>query len=378
MSERVPPSLSGQLAGHCGVEDPSAASGSGSSVCRNLGIVVNWEKSDLQLSTRVQYLGTLIDTSLEAFPPGACLARFREVVTSFLILPSSPAHMWRQLLGHMASLERFLPRSHLRMCPLQWCLKDHWSAMVDDPAVQIPLSQEWLQDDRWVFGVPLQVPPLPLLLHTNTSLLSWGAHLLDLMALRVWSQKESSLHINVLEMKAVVLALASFLPQLSGQSVILMSYNATGVAYLPESRRHSVSCPMSHGSQGSALNQAPFSFPDGQVYPRKEKCSGAPAQWSRPGSSHGMVPSSERVRGDLRGVRSSPSQPFCHSHQCQASTLYLFGSRPNGLEAPLGSSVYLCLPTVCSAQAGLVESASLDRALVGSGGAVVSAERVVH
>ena len=54
----------------------------------------------------------------------------------------------------------------------------------------------------------------------------------------------------------------------------------------PESRRHSVSCPMSHGSQGSALDQAPFSFPDGQVYPGKEKCSGAPAQWSRPGSSH--------------------------------------------------------------------------------------------
>ena len=37
MSERVPPSLSGQLAGHCGVEDPSAASGSGSSVVQGPG-----------------------------------------------------------------------------------------------------------------------------------------------------------------------------------------------------------------------------------------------------------------------------------------------------------------------------------------------------
>ena len=83
-----------------------------------------------------------------------------------------------------------------------------------------------------MFGVPLHVPPLPLLLHTDASLLGWGTHLLDLTASggAVWSQEESSLHINVLEMKAVVLALAAFLPQLSGQSVVLMSDNATVVA----------------------------------------------------------------------------------------------------------------------------------------------------
>ena len=52
------------------------------------------------------------------------------------------------------------------------------------------------------------------------------------MAVGVWSHEESSLHINVLEMKAVVLALASFLPQLSDQSVVLMRDKATVVAYL--------------------------------------------------------------------------------------------------------------------------------------------------
>ena len=46
--------------------------------------------------------------------------------------------------------------------------------------------------------------------------------------------------------------------------------------------------------------------------------------------------------------------------------------------APLGPSVCLCLPAVCSAQAGLVESASFDRALVGSGGTVVATVRVVR
>ena len=46
---------------------------------------------------------------------------------------------------------------------------------------------------------------------------------------------------------------------------------------------------------------------------------------------------------------------------------------------PLGPSVSLCLPSVCSAaQAGVVESSSFDHALVSSGGAVVVPERVVH
>ena len=79
-------------------------------LCEVLGIVINWEKSDLQPSTRVRYLGMLIGTSLESvFLSQARLAHFREVATSFIRLPSSPAHTWQQVLGHMASLECFLP-----------------------------------------------------------------------------------------------------------------------------------------------------------------------------------------------------------------------------------------------------------------------------
>ena len=124
--------------------------------------------------------------------------------------------------------------------------------MVDDLAVQIPLSPEcaeavrlWLQEDKWVFVVPLQVPPLSLLLHTDASL-GWGAHLLDLTASEVWSQEESSLHISVLGMKAVVLALAAFLPELLGQCVVLMSDNAMVVAYL-RNQGGTVSRVLSHG-----------------------------------------------------------------------------------------------------------------------------------
>ena len=44
------------------------------------------------------------------------------------------------------------------------------------------------------------------------------------------------LHINALEMKAVILALNAFVDRLAGESVILVIDNATVVAYLREQR----------------------------------------------------------------------------------------------------------------------------------------------
>ena len=81
-------------------------------------------------------------------------------------------------------------RGCTRMRPLQWHLNDR-SPMVGDQAVQIPQMQGciemvrwWLQEDRWLSGVPIQVPPPSLLLYTNALLSGWGLHLLDLTASR--------------------------------------------------------------------------------------------------------------------------------------------------------------------------------------------------
>ena len=108
------------------------------------------------------------------------------------------------------------------MRPLQWQMKDHWSPVDGDPASPIHLSQDcveavrwWLQEDRWTLGVPLHVLPPSMSLYTDTYLSGWEAHLLDLTASGVWSEEESQEHINVLKIRAVELALASFL-QLAG------------------------------------------------------------------------------------------------------------------------------------------------------------------
>ena len=185
-------------------------------------------------------------------------------------------------------------------------------------------------------------------------------------------------------MKAVVLPLAVFLPHLSGESVILMSDNTTGVAYLLWNRGGTVSrilCCMvaevvlwiRHHSVSLTARNIPEKKKKNSADQLSHSNQVLPMEWS-------LLP---RVFQDICKVFGHPHlKSLWHPLQCQAPALLLTSSGPDGLEAecvpaPLGPSVYLCLPAVCSAQAGLAESASFDRALVGSGDPIVATERVV-
>ena len=176
-------------------------------------------KSDLQPSTHVQPLGMLIDTSLEkVFLLEASLADFWGAATSFLLIPSPcSSSCWAtRLRWSVFSLEV----AHGCICcsgnsrttgPSQWttlpfrslCCQSAWRHMLLAPGGQMGVrcpspgfSSIPVAAYRLVF-VGLGSPPVR----------SDG--------FGVWSQEESSLHISVLEMKAVVLALAAFLLQLS-------------------------------------------------------------------------------------------------------------------------------------------------------------------
>ena len=60
----------------------------------------------------------------------------------------------------------------------------------------------------------------------------WGAHLGLASTKGLWSEKEKSLHINVLELKAVSLVLQSFKDQCQNQTVLVATDNSIVVAYI--------------------------------------------------------------------------------------------------------------------------------------------------
>ena len=75
-------------------------------------------------------------------------------------------------------------------------------------------------------------PPTELRLYSDASRSGWGAHLLDQSASGLWSDQEASLHINILEMKALFLALQTIQDVVTNQRVTAMCDNSTVVAYV--------------------------------------------------------------------------------------------------------------------------------------------------
>jgi ribonuclease HI len=81
-------------------------------------------------------------------------------------------------------------------------------------------------------GVALLHPVPSLTLYTDSSLQGWGAFLEGKSASGVWSLVQQQEHINLLEMRAVLLALQHFKTLLVSKAVVLATDNTTVVAYL--------------------------------------------------------------------------------------------------------------------------------------------------
>ena len=63
-------------------------------------------------------------------------------------------------------------------------------------------------------------------------LCGWGAHLDQSFTKGLWSDHEKRLHLNILELKAVSMALRSFKDQCKNQTVLVATDNSTVVAFI--------------------------------------------------------------------------------------------------------------------------------------------------
>ena len=64
------------------------------------------------------------------------------------------------------------------------------------------------------------------------SVKGWGAHLENLAVSGMWSNTDANLQLNILELKAVFLAIRSFQTHLMNKRFLAVSDNATVVSYL--------------------------------------------------------------------------------------------------------------------------------------------------
>ena len=93
--------------------------------------------------------------------------------------------------------------------------------------------QWWIKSDTLTVGVPLKKFKPDVSLFTDASKAGWGAHLDGQEVSGVWdSLTAESVHINILEMRAVRLALGELSNSLTGKAVLVATDNTTVLAYI--------------------------------------------------------------------------------------------------------------------------------------------------
>jgi len=208
--------------------------------CQSLGLLINMEKSALEPTQSIQYLGMQIDSVLsKVYPSEARIKRFSDLLQIFLKTEAPPAILWLRVLGHMVSLEKLVPRARLHMRSLQWKLKESWSPITGNKFLKVQPSAEvlidlvwWLTEENLRVGIPLTSPTPEILMFSDASLQGWGAHLTELEVAGLWSPEEASQHINCLELKAVWLGLQHFREFLTDRVVVSMCDNTTVVSHI--------------------------------------------------------------------------------------------------------------------------------------------------
>lgn len=219
-------------------------------LCLELGLLVNFTKSDLVPSQEFVFLGYQYD--LQRFlvhPTPERFYKIQDLAERFLDQDGATAHDFSILLGVLSSTEKMVPMGRLFSREIQFCLKANWNANLHDKYLWIQLSPEaradltwWLDPENVFTGSPVVRPPPDAQIFTDASNEGWGAHLNYNLASGTWSSSWKSLHINNLELEAVNKALQFWNNRLRNSHVLVATDNSTVVSYLnKQGGTHSIS-----------------------------------------------------------------------------------------------------------------------------------------
>ena len=219
-----------------------------------LGFQINREKSHLVPTQSLTFLGFVINTT-----PTCLLSLTVERVTRVKKLASDilrrkyfPIRTLATFLGLLESTRKVIPSAPLRMRLLQVEYRQalrrnsrKYNSLMSLSAQARQAVISWRQMISTQIQQPIHLPTDPyIVLYTDASLQGWGAVLQEPVSRSTsgeWTVEESVLHINILELLAVLYALQAFwpmlsltvkIPTLSRINTLIYSDNRTVVAYI--------------------------------------------------------------------------------------------------------------------------------------------------
>ena len=206
---------------------------------KDFGFIVNLKKSELKPSQRFDFLGYhfLLDLDLVK-PTQDRWTKLQEMFHRLSLKSVISARTLMSTIGLLASMEKTVKLGRIHMRPFQWHLKTHWKYPMPLDRL-IPWNQKMIQHGEWwldpqnvLQGEHLHPKEHEKLIFTDASNAGWGAHSDQNYTGGGWSLSEKHLHINLLEMKAVLLALQFFKTDCRNNQALIASDNTSVVAYI--------------------------------------------------------------------------------------------------------------------------------------------------
>ncbi len=125
------------------------------------------------------------------------------------------------------------------MRPLQFHLAARWKLSENKRSELVPIPKEikdqlewWTNTKALIVGVPLSTFKPDMSIFTDASTEGWGAHLENQEISGTWNKQEKTLHINILELRAVRQAMDHFSVQLAEKQLLVATDNTTVIAYI--------------------------------------------------------------------------------------------------------------------------------------------------
>ena len=205
-----------------------------------LGFVPNYEKSSLIPSRQFDFLGGSYDLHTELVKPTE--KRVEKIITcttSFQNADTKTVRQFMSLIGLLnATMNQVSKMGRMHIRPIQWHLGRYWSEGQDyNKLIPVPESIKchfgwWGCMHNLTTGVPLHRIQSQVQLITDSSEFGWGAHCQGQQIQGKWDQFDVRFHINVKELKTVLIAMRHFMHLITDRSVLVLCDNSTAVSYI--------------------------------------------------------------------------------------------------------------------------------------------------
>ena len=187
-------------------------------ILESLGFIINREKSVLIPSQKIVFLGYVIDSvAMTVSLPGEKLNKLKEQTLSLSRKPQCSIRELAHVIGLIVSSFPAIKPARLYYRDLEVCKLAALSSSDGDYNAIVYLSQLARDSLRWFVvnshlynGTRISKPSKVMTMTTDASHLGWGVVCDGVSSSGLWSSKEQAMHINWLELSAVLFGVKCF------------------------------------------------------------------------------------------------------------------------------------------------------------------------